>query len=110
MSKWFSVRCILRWLDMPGKPYEERITLWRADSQDDALNLAESEAQAYAQEFGYEYAGLAQCYELDASDGIGHGTELFSLLRDSDLNPQDYVDRYFATGVEHTADALPSDE
>ena len=44
---WFGVRCVFRW----SQPltYEERITLWEADSLDDAIALAEMDAQAYAE-------------------------------------------------------------
>ena len=27
--EWFGVRCVFAWSGWEGKPYEERITLWR---------------------------------------------------------------------------------
>jgi len=45
-ADWFAVRCILR---IPAiGAYEERITLWRAGSFEDAVALAESEVEEYA--------------------------------------------------------------
>ena len=84
-----------------GKPFEERITLWRARSLDHAIELAEQEAGEYAEEHGCEYLRLSQAYEITEGSGIGNGTEVFSLLRDSDLAPDDYLDSFFSTGREH---------
>ncbi len=54
-SGWFAVRCVFRkgWPepapnDPPGHNYEERITLWRAGSADEAIAKAEAEARNYA--------------------------------------------------------------
>lgn len=32
---------------------------------------------------------------------VGHGVEVFSLMRDSDLASEDYISRFFDTGAEH---------
>jgi hypothetical protein len=32
-----------------------------------------------------------------------HGAEVFSLMRDSELAPDDYIDRFFDTGQERQA-------
>jgi hypothetical protein len=58
-----------------------------------------------------EYLGLAQSYALlDAPDRVG--AEVFSLLRTSPLEPDDYLDAFFDTGHEHQqhaqADHSPS--
>jgi hypothetical protein len=80
--------------------YEERITLWRAPSFDDAIALAEDEARDYARDIETAtYAGLAQAYHL--ADEPGHGAEIFSLIRDSTLPPDDYLTAFFDTGTEH---------
>ena len=48
----YSVRCILLWCRRPEQKlahlYEERTTLWNAEGIDQALELAEAEAEAYA--------------------------------------------------------------
>ena len=42
---------------------------------------------------------FAQAYELTGEPGIG--AEIFSLIRDSRLDPDAYLDRFFDTGDEH---------
>ncbi len=44
--------------------------------------------------------GLARSYSLP-DNAIANGLEVFSLLRDSDLDPPAYLDRFFDTGTEH---------
>lgn len=100
---WFTVRCVFRWVDWAGAPYEERITLWRAASPGDAIERAEAEAREYADRTGVRYTGFAQAYRLGA--GPGPGAEIFSLLRDSELDPDAYVRTFFDTGREHESDA-----
>lgn len=99
------MRCVFRWTSHDEKPYEERITLWRATSVEQAVEFAEREAAVYA-ESGYElsYVGFAQAYALDEDAELGHGVEVFSLLRNSELPPREYVDRFFDTGGEHLRD------
>lgn len=48
---WFAVRCVFEWPSEAGesRTYEERLTLWRARSLDEAISKAESEAAEYAQ-------------------------------------------------------------
>ena len=103
-ESWYSVRCVLA-LGWPpeaaGETYEERITLWRASSAKEAIARAEAEALDYAaviEESPCTYTGLAQCYRL--VDEPGDGAEVFSLMRDSKLEPDAYLDRFFDTGSE----------
>jgi len=103
---WFAVRCILRMdglAEVEGTDesilYEERVTLWRAESVDAAVTLAEDEAREYAAVLPpAEYLGLAQSYEL--ADTPGHGAEVFSLVRESQLLATPYLDTFFDTGTE----------
>src|SRR3569833_600002 len=99
----FSVRCIFRWEPRPDQRrkhlYEERITLWVASDFDEAIALAEAEAQTYAAD-GEDYLGCCQAYELVESIEAS-GVEAFSLLRESDLDPKEYVEAFFDTGEEH---------
>jgi pentatricopeptide repeat protein len=53
-------------------------------------------------------SGLAQAYAL--SDDLGDGAEVFSLMRDSDLGPDDYLDAFFSTGDERENDVDPSQD
>jgi hypothetical protein len=98
---WFAVRCVF--LALPGGTYEERVTLWRAVSADDAIAQAESEAGEYTSDLNMEYVGFAESYEL-ADDPTVSGAEVFSLMRDSDLSPDEYVNRFFDTGAERRTD------
>ena len=105
---WFAVRCVFH--DRHNTPgghkdlatgehaYEERITLWLAISADEAIELAEQEADQYAASVGSEYTGLAQSYWLEEEPG--HGAVAFSLVRKSVLDPDSYVDAFFDTGLE----------
>jgi len=100
-GSWYSVRCIFRWLGPPT--YEERITIWQGSSLDEAIELAESEAHSYAELTGSEFLGLSQAYEI--SDGPMTGAEVFSLLRESDLEPDAYLDAFFDTGTERQTES-----
>jgi hypothetical protein len=104
-TSWYAVRCIFRDLDPqdafgigPGEAsYEERITLWRAESFDHAIELAEAEAAEYGGMVDSEYLGIAQAY---ISAEPQHGAEVFSLLRYSTLGRSEYLDHFFDTGSE----------
>ena len=108
-SGWFAVRCLFRCGWPPADTaddsnrYEERITLWRASNIDEAVAKAEDEAYAYAatiDEAPSQYLGLAQAYALfDAPHQ--DGAEVFSLIRDSHLDANTYLDAFFDTGHEH---------
>jgi hypothetical protein len=103
---WYAVRCVFQIGSdrvAPGEhAYEERITLWRAESFDDAIAQAEAEAHEYvdASDSDDEFTGLAQAFHL--FEDPGHGTEAFSLIRRSRLDSDDYLTRFFDTGEEHT--------
>jgi len=105
----FSVRCIFRWEPHQGQKanylYEERITLWRAKNIEDAIEKAEKEADEYASE-NMEFLGYSQAYALFESVPID-GIEIFSLLRESNLAPKEYVDAFFDTGREHEGEYEP---
>jgi hypothetical protein len=96
---WFSARTIYEH-DKPGDGlFEERIVLIRAADFDEAFRRAEEEAKSYAEAVGGTYTGYASLYEL-AEEEIGDGAEVFSLMRDSDLPAEEYIEHFFATGNE----------
>jgi hypothetical protein len=81
------------------RTYEERLTLWHAPDPDAATESARSEASDYASSLaGCVFTGLIQTYELYGEPG--QGAEVFSLMRDSSLAADDYLDRFFDTGDE----------
>ncbi|MFD0689996.1 hypothetical protein [Actinomadura fibrosa] len=94
---WFGVRCLFR--DADAGLYEERITLWQARDHQEAIRLAEREAVDYAGALeGVTFIGLSQSFSLEAAPG--HGSEVFSLMRESELSEDDYLTRFFDTGSE----------
>jgi hypothetical protein len=94
---WFAVRCVF--LHEPQR-YEERVTLWLADNAEAAVASAEADAEGYADGLdGCEYLGLAQCFHLFDAE-VGSGSEVFSLIRESELPPTRYLDVFFDTGSE----------
>jgi hypothetical protein len=106
LKGWYSVRCVFHMLGEGGcengAPYEERVTLWRANGFEEAIELAEQEAAEYVDMLDVAYLGLAQCYYLGAeTEDILSGTEVFSLIRSSDLPPEEYLDAFFDTGDEY---------
>lgn len=102
---WFGVRCVFHWVERGS--YEERLTLWQASDFDAAVAMAEEEAESYAEETGMDFLGFAQAYVL--AEPPGQGAEVFSLFRDSDLDPDEYLDTFFDTGDEREA-SLDLDE
>lgn len=99
-DEWYGVRCVFRWNQRETRPYEERITLWRAKSLDEAVGLGEDDAREYAENLGATYLGFAQAYAIGETE-LEPGAEAFSLLRDSSLQSEEYLDRYFDSGGEH---------
>jgi len=62
---------------------------------------AEVEAADYAGDDGTcEVLDLFQAFEL--FEGPGHGKEIYSLMRQHELAPSEYLDRFFDTGTERT--------
>ena len=78
--------------------------LWHARSLDHAIELAEREAGEYAEVNDSEYLHFSQAYASTEGSELGSGTEVFSLLRDSDLAPGEYLSAFFDTGGEHAQD------
>jgi hypothetical protein len=101
-ESWYAVRCLFQfpWGDPPGV-YEERITLWRTGSFEEAIRRAEEEAGDYVADLGGTYVGLAQAFRLAVDGPLHDGAEVFSLMRDSTEKPASYIQRFFETGYEH---------
>ena len=108
----FAVRLVIelaaRSIQTKKHLYEERITLWRADTFEGALKKAEIEARSYAKE-EQSVLSLAQAYELyDPVSFEGESAEVFSLVRESDLAQEEYLTAFFDTGNERTQSRKPN--
>lgn len=99
-ADWYGVRCFFRWPLSVDQAYEESVTIWRAGSFDEAIAKAEVAAREYAELCDGEYLEHAQAFLMGAEQAIGEGTEVFSLMRDSDLEADDYLTTFFSTGSE----------
>lgn len=107
----YTVRMVIRWAPRSDQKkkflYEERITIWNSESLEAAIDEAEKEVRDYADD-GAEPLDFFQGYWMpEEIDLIQQGTEVFSLLRDSDLEPLDYLDTFFDTGAEREGEYDP---
>lgn len=100
----YGIRCVF---ELPTESintkrflYEERVTVWSAENIDQAIDLAEVEALAYCSgKNGARFTGFSQAFWMFQPIQIS-GMEVFSLIRESDLEQEDYLDRFFSTGDE----------
>ncbi|HJY07769.1 MAG TPA: hypothetical protein VJ323_15735 [Bryobacteraceae bacterium] len=71
------------------------------------FELAEQEAKSYARD-GDEFSGFSQRFALPEPIAA-HGAEVFSLLGESNLEPEEYIAALFDTGTEHEQDVSHGD-
>lgn len=105
-SLWFGARTVYRveqsnTVTSPNNLYEERVVLISGNSFDDAIAKAEKEAEIYASNTDMNYLGYVNVFELYHSK-IEDGTEVYSLMRESELEADAYLDRFIDTGSERT--------
>jgi Domain of unknown function (DUF4288) len=102
-ERWFSAKCIFTHSNVKSEHkfvYEERIVVIRGRKFDDAIRKAEKEAGKYAAALdGCCYIGYVDVYELFTKQ-LRSGSEVYSLMRDSNLPKNRYLDRYYDTGKE----------
>ncbi len=100
---WFSARTVYEHDKTGDGLFEERIVVLRAEGFEEALERAGVEAAGYADAVGCVYTGYVSVYEI-VEEALGDGTEVFSLMRDSDLSAEAYIDRFYTTGDERSDD------
>lgn len=105
-SLWFGARTVYRieksnTITGTNKLYEERVVLISGNSSEDAIAKAEKEAEIYAANTDMTYLGFVNVFELHQNK-IEDGTEVYSLMRESELDADAYLDRFFDTGSERT--------
>lgn len=90
---WYCVKCLFH---HPGRKadgedflYEERITLWKTSSFEEAHRLAEEEARQYAADAGCVFVSSTDSFHLFEEE-VGNGAEVFSIMRGSNLQPRVY--------------------
>ncbi|MBL8851046.1 MAG: DUF4288 domain-containing protein [Planctomycetaceae bacterium] len=96
---WYSARCLFvinapEGSIRPRRVYEERIVLFRAADFEDALRQAEDEARRYAASLeGCRYLEHVDVFHL-FDDELVSGTELYSLFRNGDPDPEAFVENF----------------
>ena len=102
--EWYSAKTVCkhqRVEDGTSKTvFEERVVLLQARDFDDAIAQGEAEAQEYCRGItNLTYTGYINVYRLFEAT-VSHGTEVFSLMRESNLSDSDYLDHFFDDGNE----------
>jgi hypothetical protein len=102
---WFAVKCLFshpdRASDADGNLYEERITIWRASTFEEAFALAEAEAREYAAD-DCQFVRAAQAFHL-FEESVRHGSEVWSVMRGSHMQPELYIETFCATPRDRAA-------
>lgn len=103
---WYGVRLVYRHTLVAGQTYEERILVVRAKSAEDAIEMAEEISVREYEDESTERLEYAMTFNIFDCDGpyLPPGTEVFSLMRVSDLAPDEYLDRFHSTGSERSQD------
>lgn len=98
--EWYSAKSVYKHVLHEGETFktmfEERVVLFQATDFDDAIVQAESEAEKYCRECGSEcrYLGYINMYQLP-EDSVGHRTEVFSVMRESELSDESFLDLFY---------------
>lgn len=97
---WYAVRCLFshptRVNDGDGNLYEERITLWKCGCWDEAFRSARLEAEIYAKEADAILIDTTNAFHLFDAE-CGHGSEIWSIMRGSHLDAQNYTNTFCIT-------------
>jgi acyl dehydratase len=103
--EWYAAKTIYKHYHVEdGTPkivFEERIVLFYAADFDEAIAKAEAEASEYCgKNNGTVYLDFVDVFHL-FDETIGHGIEVYSLMRESDLSEKDYLDHFYDNGKEY---------
>lgn len=86
----------------PKTVFEERVVLLQAADFDAAIANAEAEAAEYCGTGSDTvYLGFVDVFHL-FDETVGHATEVYSLMRESDLADKDYLDHFYDDGKERS--------
>lgn len=103
---WYGIRLLYRHIGRTEKSYEERILIIRAHSATEAIAQAESISEREYEDETVERLKYAMAFNVFDRDGpcLESGTEVFSLIRKSELPAELYVNRFHSTGMECSQD------
>lgn len=96
-QKRYSVRSLV--YDKQNKLYEERINIVHSSDETDTLNKAEKLTEEYCNNIGLVNTGYSESFEL-TDNPAKDGAEVYSIMRESLLDPKEYVSKYIRTGKE----------
>ena len=110
---WFGVKCLFVHHNLSKeenkKIYEERVIVIRANDFDWAIKKAEKEAKEYAQnENECEYINFIDSFSID-DNKISDFTEVYSIMRKSKLEADDYIETYYDDGELCSTEHVESD-
>ncbi|WP_066262527.1 DUF4288 domain-containing protein [Hydrogenophaga flava] len=99
--EWYAVKGLFRWYfksDGSTDSVEERVLLFLASSFDEALAMAESEAQVYCADdpkanFSIESMGWWDAYRVEEEPNSG--VEVYSRLSKTNLSVDAFIRRYY---------------
>jgi hypothetical protein len=102
IEPWYGVRLVYQLAGSARQHYEERVIVVRAEDFDNAIARAEALSK---QNYEFEttiYVGYAMAFNIVDEQGetLPEGVEVFSLMRESELQPEAYLDRFHDTGNE----------
>lgn len=99
---WYGVRLVYQLIGESGNAFEERVLIVRADDFDSAIERAEQISHDEYEDESTIYTKYAMAFHIfdENGDALGEGVEVFSLIRDSNLAVNDYLDRFHDTGNE----------
>ncbi len=101
---WYGVRLVYRLTGSAEPAYEERLLLVPAVNSAAAIARAERISRDTDESDTAIYTEYAMAFNIfdEHGDSLGDGVEVFSLIRKSELNVADYLDRFHDTGTECT--------
>lgn len=99
---WYGVRMVYRLTGTAANAYEERVLIVRAADFDSAVSRAEQISRDDYENETTTYTGYATAFHIfdENGDTLGEGVEVFSLIRKSELDVNEYLDRFHDTGDE----------
>ncbi len=98
---WYGVKYVFLHKIQGENVYEERVILITASGDDEAIARGEVFAREYAEANNCRALDFASAFNVFGEE-IGDGTEVYSLMRVSTLNPSDYLDHFYDNGGERS--------